>query len=133
MQIFKSDACMPVRDIPYFSLKISYFELRYLFSGGYACVRECAADVCTHMNSPFVRVFIRLTFLYLTYMYMLKYFCPPVSLLPCLCVRPSIYLTAFMHAYVEVCASVHSSVHPFVCVHECFILAWVRECLWAWV
>ena len=26
-----------------------------------------------------------------------------------------------MHAYVEVCASVHSSVHPFVCIHECFI------------
>ena len=35
-----------------------------------------------------------------------------------------------MHAYVEVCASVHSSVHPFVCIHECFILACIRECLW---
>ena len=113
---------------------ISYFELRYLLSGGYACVRECAADVCTHMNSPFVRVFIRLTFfLYLTYMDMFKYFCPPVSRMPCFCVRPSIYLTAYMHAYVEVCASVYSSFHPFVCIHECFILACVRECLWAWV
>ena len=81
----------------------------------YACVRECAADVCMHMNSPFVRVFTRLAiFLYLTYMYMFKYFCPPVGLMPCLCVRPSIYLTAYMHAYVGVCASVHSSVHPFV-------------------
>ena len=30
-----------------------------------------------------------------------------------------------MHAYVEVCASVHSSGHPFVCIHECFILACV--------
>ena len=47
--------------------------------------------------------------------------------MPCLCVRPSIYLIAYMHAYVEVCASVHSSVHPFVCIHECFILACVRS------
>ena len=72
-------------------------------------------------------------FLYFTYMYMFKYFCPPVGLMSYLCVRPSIYLTAYMHAYVEVCASDHSSVHPFVCIHECFVLACVRECLWAWV
>ena len=113
---------------------ISNFKFLTLFSGGYACVRECAADLCTHMNSPFVRVFTRLTFfLYLTSMYIFKYFCQPVSLMPCLCVSPSIYLTAYMHAYVELCASVHSSVHPFVCIHEYFILACVRECLWAWV
>ena len=49
-------------------------------------------------------------------------FLSPVGLMPCLCVRPSIYLTAHMHAYVEVCAPVHSSVHPFVCIQECFIL-----------
>ena len=60
---------------------------------------------------------------------MFKYFCPPVSLMSCLCVRPSIYQTPYMHAYVEVCASVHFSVHTFVCIHECFILACVRECL----
>ena len=71
-----------------------------------------------------------LFFLSLTYMYMFKYLCPPVGLMPCLCVRPSIYLTACMHAYVEVCASVHSSVRPFVCIHKCFILMCVRECLW---
>ena len=65
----------------------------------------------------------------LTYMYMFKYFCPPVGLMPRLCVRPSIYLTAYIHVYVEVCASVHSSVQPFACIHECFILAYVRECL----
>ena len=42
-------------------------------------------------------------------------------------VRPSVHLSdASMHAYVE-CASVHSSVHPFVCIHECFILACVYE------
>ena len=34
-------------------------------------------------------------FLYLTYMYMFKYFCPPIGLMPCLCVRPSIYLAAY--------------------------------------
>lgn len=84
------------------------------------------------MNSPFVSVFTRPTIiLYFTYMF--KYFCPPVGLMSCLRVRPSIYLTAYMYAYVEVCASVRFSVHPFVCIHESFILACVRECLWAWV
>ena len=99
----------------------------------YESVRPMCACIW-HMNSLFVREITRLTFfLYLTYMYMFKYFCPPVGLMLCLCVRPSIYLTVYMHAYVEVCASVHSSVHHFVCVHECFILACVRECLWALV
>lgn len=86
-----------------------------LFSGVYACVREYTADVCTHMNSPFVSVFTRLTIL-LYFPYMFKYFCPPVGLMSCLRVRPSIYLTAYMHAYVEVSASVRFFCPPF-CMH----------------
>ena len=102
-----------------------------IFIIGYVCVRtsDCGRFVHAYEQS-FGPADL---FLSLTYMYMFKYLCPPVGLMPCLCVRPSIYLTAYMHAYVEVCASVHSSVHPFVCIHEYFILTCVRECLWAWV
>ena len=129
MQIFKFDACMPVRDIPYLLLRTSIFTL------GWVCLRTRVCGRCVHAYEQSVCPCIHSAdlFLYLTYMDMFKYFCPPVSRMPCFCVRPSIYLTAYMHAYVEVCASVHSSFHLFVCIHECFILACVRECLWAWV
>ena len=97
------------------------------------CTRVCGQCVHAYEQSVCPCIHPAGHFVYLTYMYMFKYVCPPVGLMPCLCVRPSIYLTAYIHAYVEVCASVHSSLHPFVCIYEWFILACVRECLWAWV
>ena len=46
-------------------------------------------------------------------------------------VCPYVHLSDRLYAcLLKECASVHSSVHPFVCTHECFILACVRECLW---
>ena len=46
-------------------------------------------------------------------------------------VCPYVHLSDRLYAcLLKECASVHSSVHPFVCTHKCFILACVRECLW---
>ena len=51
----------------------------------------------------------------------------------CLHVHPSICMATYKHAYVEICASVCFSAHPFVCKHECYILACVHEYQGAWV
>ena len=110
---------------PNFLLQTSIFNL------GCICVRKRVCGRCVHAYEQSVCPCIHPAdhFLYLTYMYMFKYFRPPVGLMTCLSVRTSSHPTVYMHADVEVCASVHSSVHPFVCIHECFILAYVRECL----